>query len=53
LNAGPSFSLFSSKQKEFKTGYQSFSDKGFLRFNVNKQTIAWAGYHFGLSWNYN
>jgi hypothetical protein len=53
LNAGPSFSLFSSKQKEFKTGYQSFSDKGFLRFNVNKQTNAWAGYHFGLSWKYN
>ncbi|MEO6286518.1 MAG: carboxypeptidase-like regulatory domain-containing protein [Dyadobacter sp.] len=52
LNAGPSFSLFSSGQKEFKTGYQSFSDKGFLRFNVNKYSNAWAGYQFGLSWNY-
>jgi hypothetical protein len=52
LNGGPSFSLFSSQQKEFGTQYQSFSDKGFFRFKVNQNTKGWLGYQFGLSWNY-
>ncbi|TKT88066.1 carboxypeptidase-like regulatory domain-containing protein [Dyadobacter frigoris] len=52
LNAGPSFSLFSSQQKEFKTDYQSFADKGFFRFKVGQNAQAWLGWQGGLSWNY-
>ncbi|MDQ6476958.1 STN and carboxypeptidase regulatory-like domain-containing protein [Dyadobacter sp. LHD-138] len=50
--AGPSFSAYYSEYKEFKKGYQSFSDKGFSRFKLNNTTNAWIGWQFGLSWNY-
>jgi hypothetical protein len=52
LSAGPSFSTFYSENKELKTGYQSFSDKGFSRFTINSTTNAWIGWQFGLNWNY-
>ncbi len=52
LNGGPSFSLFYSKQNEFKSDYQSFDDKGFFRFKVNHNTQAWLGWQGGMSWNY-
>jgi hypothetical protein len=52
LFAGPAFSLFNSSQKEFKKGYDSFSDKGFSRFKINSTTNAWLGWQGGLSWNY-
>lgn len=52
LNAGPAFSLFSSEQKEFGADYQSFADKGFLRFKINRNTQAWLGWQAGFSWNY-
>jgi hypothetical protein len=52
LFAGPAFSIFNSSQKDFKKGYQSFSDKGFSRFKVNSTTHAWLGWQGGLSWNY-
>ena len=52
MNAGPAFSLFSSEQKEFGANYQSFADKGFLRFRVNQNTQAWLGWQAGFSWNY-
>ncbi|MBE9464552.1 carboxypeptidase-like regulatory domain-containing protein [Dyadobacter sp. UP-52] len=52
LSAGPAFSMFYSEQKEFNSNYQSFSDKGFLRFKMSRNTQAWLGWQGGLSWNY-
>jgi hypothetical protein len=52
LNGGPSFSLFRSEQKELKADFQSFENKGFLRFRVNKETQGWLGYQAGLTWRY-
>lgn len=52
ISAGPSFSMFHSKQVDFKEGYQSFGDKGFFHFKVNQHTQAWLGWQGGLSWNY-
>ncbi|MCF0054421.1 STN and carboxypeptidase regulatory-like domain-containing protein [Dyadobacter sp. CY356] len=52
LSAGPAFSMFYSEQKEFKNNYQSFSDKGFMRFKMSQNGYAWLGWQGGLSWNY-
>lgn len=52
INGGPSFSLLHSVQKEFKAGYQTFTEKGFFQFKLNKNTQAWLGWQGGLSWNY-
>ncbi|WP_159466837.1 STN and carboxypeptidase regulatory-like domain-containing protein [Dyadobacter sp. 3J3] len=52
LSAGPAFSLYYPEQKEFKSNYQSFSDKGFLRFKMRQNGYAWVGWQGGLSWNY-
>ncbi|WP_215239639.1 carboxypeptidase-like regulatory domain-containing protein [Dyadobacter helix] len=52
LIGGPSFSVFQSEQKEFRAGYQSFSDKGFFHFNTGHQVQGWLGWRGGLSWNY-
>ncbi|WP_285544864.1 STN and carboxypeptidase regulatory-like domain-containing protein [Dyadobacter frigoris] len=52
LSAGPAFSMFYSEQKEFRSNYQSFSDKGFMRFKMRQNGYAWLGWQGGLSWNY-
>jgi hypothetical protein len=52
LNGGPSFSLCRSEQKEYKADYQSFENKGFLRFRLNRVTQGWLGYQAGLTWHY-
>jgi hypothetical protein len=52
ITAGPSFSMFHSRQKDFKAGYQSFAEKGFFHFKVNNHTQAWMGWQGGLRWNY-
>jgi hypothetical protein len=52
INAGPAFSLFYTEQKDFKNNYQSFSDKGFMRFKIQQNGYGWLGWQGGLSWNY-
>jgi len=50
--SGPSFNIFNSEQKEFKDGYQSFSNKGYYRFKIDNSTHGWVGWQAGLTWNY-
>lgn len=52
LSAGPSFSMFDNRAKEPVKGYQTFDDKGFFNFNMNRHTKAWIGWQGGLTWNY-
>lgn len=49
---GPSFNIYNTDQKEFKSGYQTFSNTGYYRFKINNSTQGWVGWQGGLAWNY-